>query len=47
MNLPYFAGWFASYRRFWLASFERLDEYLGRLQDRRMKTTEKGEEPCE
>ncbi|HEX7047396.1 MAG TPA: SRPBCC domain-containing protein [Gammaproteobacteria bacterium] len=35
MNLPYFTGWLASYRRLWLASFERLDDYLRRLQAKR------------
>jgi DNA-binding transcriptional ArsR family regulator len=28
------AGWLEGYRRFWNASYERLDEYLQRLKER-------------
>lgn len=35
------ANWTAGYRRFWEASFDRLDTYLGELQEKRRKSAGK------
>jgi DNA-binding transcriptional ArsR family regulator len=32
------AAWTAAYRRFWETSFDRLDTYLGELQEKRKET---------
>lgn len=36
------AGWLEEYRRFWEASFDRLDEYLHRLQAGEAKAAKRG-----